>query len=218
MKVKLNNGLYNLEAGYSVDFSEALRINGVLPIVGENATGKSTLLRCIRGLCGKDDSGLEVSSFHIYKKMAEDSGIEVNHDYDNIFFFDGIHDDKNYMSNNMTAPDLMRSAFFNKKRSHGESSIVNMFEIKEKIKDVKESKNLLIIDEIDRGLSLDNMVYFSNFIKGILATEKFHVIIVSHNPFFIADKSLIFDMKTNKFVSGLEYIELRTGYTLKKVI
>ena len=69
---------------------------------------------------------------------------------------------------------------------------------------------------MDAGLSLATQTKVINLVNNLAYNMDCHVIIITHNPFLIADSHIVFDFKNNKMMSSLTYLSRETGYIIKK--
>ena len=107
--------------------------------------------------------------------------------------------------------------FAAQKLSHGQGALMYISKfMQDNTKEFIANKTLLVFDEIDGGLSLANQVKFKNFINNLVFVHNVHVLIVSHNPFFIQQSYLAYSFKLRKLVDSGEYIEAFTGYSIVK--
>jgi hypothetical protein len=105
------------------------------------------------------------------------------------------------------------------KKSHGEGNLIDIGRFMEDNKSkIVPDKTLVVFDEIDNGFSLKNMSIFINFINKLIYEYKCHVIVSSHNPFFISQSKICFDMLEKRMRPSNQYIEEKTGYTIKKKV
>jgi ABC-type Mn2+/Zn2+ transport system ATPase subunit len=193
MKITVKKAFRGLEEGWVYDFTILDEIKSVT-IVGENGCGKSSILQALRGsIKEKNNTSLYKSD---YGKLTEN--ITIEHNYEKIIFFDGVKDN---------GTDLMNG--------QGALMYISKF-MQDNTKEFIANKTLLVFDEIDGGLSLANQVKFKNFINNLVFVHNVHVLIVSHNPFFIQQSYLAYSFKLRKLVDSGEYIEAFTGYSIVK--
>lgn len=214
MKITVKNDIRNQKAGTIYDFSE-IELLKIIPLAGDNGCGKSTLLHAIRGSFREKthEDSLYESGF---KKLAENFDIE--HSYEKFFFFDAVKDNALDMNVSFDAVNfLMSGGMAVKNLSHGQSSLYNISKFfKDNVDKIIPDKTLLVFDEIDNGLSLKNMKNFTNFIDNMIFKYCCHVIIASHNPFFLVQQTICYDISKQKFVPSDEYVEEITGFIIKK--
>lgn len=202
LKITVKKTFRGLNQGDIYDFKDDYPII----VVGDNGCGKSSLFHALRGI--KNDSPNNDSLYSSkYKELSDN--IEVEHNYEKIFFYDSIKDDgRDFMVGYDAATYYNSGAFHTKDKSHGESSIINFGVFLEKIKDkIIPYKSLLVLDEIDKGFSLSLMVRFNDMLFNIQHKYKVHVIAVTHNPFAMTQNIIVYNFKTRDFELADKYIE-----------
>lgn len=119
LKIKVIKDFRNLKSDSIYSFEEPFPVC----VVGDNGCGKSSLFQALRGF--KNDLA-DISLYKSdYKKLAEN--IEVEHNYEKIFFFDSIKDDGRDFMVGFDAVNYIESgAFYSKDKSHGETSILQL--------------------------------------------------------------------------------------------
>jgi energy-coupling factor transport system ATP-binding protein len=214
MKIEVISDFRKFVAGQTFEFD--IDKEKVFTIVGDNGCGKTSLLSAIRG--SFEDSAL--NKYNLYerdmKKLSQH--IVIDHEYENVLCYDNVGDNGNSMSNAYDAMAYVQSGGFAKRNSsHGEGTQNDLMRIAELVakRNVRGTKTLLVFDEIDTGLSLKNQLLFKKYIAEFKKAG-FHVLIVTHNPFWIFDQKVVFDLESNKLVSGKNYFFQQTGLTLTK--
>jgi len=211
MKITVTKDFRNFKAGEVLDFSALEKFQSIT-MVGENGCGKSTILQALRGKLGVTKS--------LYNSDFKDLGnnIEIEHNYEKVFFFDAVKDNGNDFMVGFDAVNYLEAGgFATKDLSHGQAALHYIAKfLHENEKKIVPNKTLLVFDEIDNGLSLQNMSKFINFIRKMTYIHKCNVLIASHNPFFITQSHICYDMETRKMLSSLSYIEKATGYVVIK--
>jgi predicted ATPase len=215
MKITFNKKTRNIEAGVIIDFSIIDSLKSIT-MVGDNGCGKSTLIQAIRGSFPPQTKSLFESD---YKDLVKKGEIVLEHNYENVFFMDGVLDNGTHFMNAFDAPNFVDMGGFAKgRKSHGEGSLIDIHSFMEKNKSkIVKDKTLMVFDEIDNGLSLKNMSLFQNFVNRVINQYGCHVIISTHNPFLISQSIVCFDMEAKTMKSSSKYIEEKTGYKIEKV-
>lgn len=211
MTITVTEDFRNFKAGDVIDFTGLEKFQSIT-VVGENGCGKSTILQALRGQTGKTTS--------LYKSDFEKLGknVKIEHSYENVLFFDAVKDNGNDFMVGFDAVNYVNAGgFATKNLSHGQGALyyISKF-LQENEKNIVPGKTLLVFDEIDNGLSLQNMSKFVNFIHKMMYERKCHVLIASHNPFFIVQSYICYDMEEKKLKSSQTYVKEATGFTVTK--
>ena len=213
MKITITKDFRKLKTGDVYDFG-SLDTLKMVTIVGDNGSGKSSLIHALRGV--KNDAKCDSLFNSDYKKLAEN--ISVEHSYEKIFFLDSVKDNGSDIMNGYDAVSFVTSGgMATSKMSHGQGSLTYIAMFLEKNKSsIVPDKTLLVFDEIDNGLSLKNMSKFINFVYNAIYIHKCHVLIISHNPFFITQSHICYDLVKKDFTTSSSYMMRETGYILQK--
>lgn len=213
MKIKVVSDFRCFKSGEVFDFTNVLNIIKSVVIVGENGCGKSSIFHALRGM--KND--MKTSSLFETDFQKISKHIEVEHDYENIFYFDNVKDNGSDM---MVAYDAMNfldsGGFYTKDKSHGQSSLIYLSMFLEKLfkKIDKTKKTLVVLDEVDNGFSLKNMALFNNLVVKLNREYNCHVIVITHNPFVMYLNYMVYDFTNKEMVLSNEYIMKQTQFTL----
>jgi len=215
MKITFNKSVRNIEAGTVIDFGIIEKVKHIT-LVGDNGCGKSTIIQSIRGCFPPTTKSMFEDEYTALSKAAQ---VEIEHNYEKVFFLDAVLDNGTHFKNAYDAPSLIKMGGFDKgRKSHGEGSLIDISRFMENNKSkIVPDKTLIVFDEIDNGFSLKNMSIFINFINKLIHEYKCHVIISTHNPFFISQSFICFDVSEKMMKPANKYIEEKTGYTIKKV-
>ena len=216
MKIIFNNAVRKFEAGATFDFDK-LPLLKSFTIVGENGCGKSTIMQAIRGSFPSTTESLyEADNVDLVKK----GGVVIEHDYDKAFFLDSIKDNGLDFNNAYDAAALVLNGGYGKNRvSHGESSLQYMYSFLKRIESaIVPNKTLIVLDEVDKGLSLSNQAKFKNFVTKLTVQYDCDVLVVSHNPFFIIQSIFCYDVASRDYVASRTYIKDITGFDICKEV
>jgi energy-coupling factor transporter ATP-binding protein EcfA2 len=196
MKITVKKAFRGLEEGWVYDFTILDEIKSVT-IVGENGCGKSSILQALRGsIKEKNNTSLYKSD---YGKLTDN--ITIEHNYEKIIFFDGVKDNGTDLMNGYDAVNFIgMGGFAAQKLSHGQGALMYISKFMQ-----DNTKEFIA-----------NQVKFKNFINNLVFVHNVHVLIVSHNPFFIQQSYLAYSFKLRKLVDSGEYIEAFTGYSIVK--
>ena len=171
-------------------------------LTGSNGTGKSSILRGIRGIkdtleevnkkCwdGMCSSVNEMASLD-FQANASIGGLDQ---FDEVFCLDRVADDPTSFEAAATASGLIGGGgFYTQRASGGEKSLImiDMFTKKIAKHHKQGNKALIILDEIDNGFDVNLQQKFLKGTRRILdkaIEEEYSLLIVTHNPLVIISK------------------------------
>lgn len=215
MKITVKNDFRNLKEGDIFDFSERLSEKGCVCIVGNNGSGKSTILQALRGY--KNDQPTKSMFEYDFKKLSQN--VEIEHNYEKIFHLDRIKDDGSNMNVSYDAVEYLQSGGYQTRHSsHGQSTMLYLNNFLNKVQpQIIEDKTLLVFDEVDNGFSLDYLSKYFNLIEALVSKYKCHILVITHNPFFIVKSTLVFDMESKEFVDSQKYLMNKTKFKMEQI-
>lgn len=198
--------------GLRIEFKPDINI-----IVGENGSGKSSILTLLQSYVGKPIERFELSLsgykdeeeyFKNYQKEYKgELQIDGVFNYRNTIFFDGEKDNPLLSLPHMINPleksfiNLSAQLFFAHEESHGESMIPTLKYI------LKNAVNSTIfMDEPETALSLKNQFWLVNEMIRSSHEQNNQIIIATHALGIINNFEIIFDMETRKWVLKDDYI------------
>lgn len=228
--IKINHDYRRFKEGE--EFNLDVSPSHVLFLTGNNRTGKSSILRGIRGIkdtlekvnkdCwdGMRSSVNEVAAL----EFQANASIEGLDQFDEVFCLDRVTDDPTSFEAAATASGLIGGGgWYTQKASGGEKSLIMMDMFAKKIAKYHKQGNraLIILDEVDNGFDINLQQRFAKGTKNILdkaIKEEYSLLIVTHSPLAIlskfneALKYKIYDMNLRyTFDSAEMWFYLNTG-------
>ena len=192
--ISINKGS-NLE---EILFFNKMNLEQVTLLFGANGVGKSSL---IKGILKQKEI-----------KFNCDKEIKLYSYINNEQNFRNMNKNSNLSYEDMFNPYLINKKYNADELSEGQSiiySLQDIFELCEQIKD-NSNDSVILLDEIDSGLSIDNVDYLSDKIKEI--TDKYSNIqfIITFNNFeFCRNFPKVFNMYNGKYINIESYEQYR---------
>ena len=187
-------------------------------IVGDNGSGKSSLLQAIRGKFETIGGIIDSRDWNAMNKsdyISQSKNIELEDcEFTQCFGFDAHKDVGNTIYTAYDATKFIASGGFHAhNKSHGESEFIyfNRF-LDEITPKLKNGKTLIILDEFDKGFSIRNQSLAIKMLFAFMLKHNVFILFTTHNPFLIAE-SICFDLDGKNINPG-DYIYEQTGFSL----
>ena len=192
--ISINKGS-NLE---EILFFNKMNLEQVTLLFGANGVGKSSL---IKGILKQKEI-----------KFNCDKEIKLYSYINNEQNFRNMNKNSNLSYEDMFNPYLINKKYNAEELSEGQSIIYSLQDIFELCMQIKDDSNdsIILLDEIDSGLSIDNVDYLSDKIKEI--TDKYSNIqfIITFNNFeFCRNFPKVFNMYNGKYINIESYEQYR---------
>ena len=192
--ISINKGS-NLE---EILFFNKMNLGQVTLLFGANGVGKSSL---IKGILKQKEI-----------KFNCDKEIKLYSYINNEQNFRNMNKNSNLSYEDMFNPYLINKKYNADELSEGQSIIYSLQDIFELCMQIKDDSNdsVILLDEIDSGLSIDNVDYLSDKIKEI--TDKYSNIqfIITFNNFeFCRNFPKVFNMYNGKYINIESYEQYR---------
>ena len=192
--ISINKGS-NLE---EILFFNKMNLEQATLLFGANGVGKSSL---IKGILKQKEI-----------KFNCDKEIKLYSYINNEQNFRNMNKNSNLSYEDMFNPYLINKKYNAEELSEGQSIIYSLQDIFELCVQIKDDSNdsIILLDEIDSGLSIDNVDYLSDKIKEI--TDKYSNIqfIITFNNFeFCRNFPKVFNMYNGKYITIESYEQYR---------
>lgn len=173
-----------------IEFKSSLTI-----ITGDNGSGKSSLISCIRNLFKTKWTMSHCDAGN--GKIT--SNVEGSHE---IGYFDTSAD----LHKNAVEFDFDNMSLFVQctQASSGQGTLLQLANFF----DINKDKKLLILDEPERGLSLRSEQLFINYIlKSWFEHPEMQILITTHSPLFMSMAEVVFSTSHKKYITHKEYLD-----------
>lgn len=183
---------------------------GVTVLVGCNGSGKTTLLRMLKKQL--EEHNIPVLSFDNLSDGGQSARECAVHNGDMSFLAQAItsSEGENIVLNVGQLASTLRQFIQTGNKEDSTTKLVRMI-TGEKEKQITSNERWLLLDAIDSGLSVDNVVDIKNLFNVILedAGNKVVYIVVSANEYELARNEACFDAYNGRYVQFSDYEEYR---------
>jgi predicted ATPase len=200
-RVIVNSSFRKIKKGEVFNFDIPLTV-----IVGENGSGKSSLLQAIRGKYDKKKDSLNTDEF---RKLSKNISLETGCEH--FLFFDSIKDNGSDMNNSYDAMSFISNGgFATKNISHGETQ---MYYLNKLINDIKalrtktDKKIVLCLDEMDKGYSLKTQSKIITLLLNLIMKYNCRILCITHNYLLIKKAGIVFDFDNRKYILSKDYLK-----------
>lgn len=143
----------NFRKGWKADLTRALEQHHRVLLVGDNGTGKSTVLQALRGYKDNNPQKINLKLEDLPRKVLPNFTVATN--YDEIYHLDSVMDDGNSMMNAYDAVSYMKSGGHAANTiSRGQGSLFYLDRFIQSLPTAGGGRRLVVLDEVDTGLSL----------------------------------------------------------------
>lgn len=193
--------------GFNLEFK-----NDITIIIGENGSGKSTILKYIANNIGFNlDGGNVNNTYDNYTKIPPVEGFRCiwNRTTKNGFYFKSDTFDNYYKYLEMD-PFIARGYHKHySKLSHGES-FLELFK--------KFQNGIFLLDEPESALSPQNQLALLKLIHDLIETKQSQIIILTHSPILITyPEADLYEIKQNE-IKKVDYHETEHYYITKQML
>lgn len=180
-------------------------------IVGNNGSGKSSLLQALRGKFDTTSKSLLSSD---YSKLAE--CVEIEADYDKFFFLDPVNDNSMSIMNSFHALSFLENdGLQHSKISHGQQQHLQFNQFTAKLETYRKSnpdtKIMLVLDEFDKGFDLLTQSKTINALTGLASQFKADIICITHSLLVVLGFKQVFDMTNRVSIDTDSYCKTVLG-------
>lgn len=217
MKIRINKDFRGFKEGveHNLNFSDSIN---TICIVGDNGSGKSSLLDAIVGNFISSKKQYSDTILDDKKSKLKDYITLSEHNFEVVFGFNAHLEGGSTLDTSFDASAYVTSgAFYADRKSHGEGEMIYLSNFINKIKDqIIPNKTLICLDEFDKGFSLKNQIRANNLINRFVYEFKCKVLFTTHNPFLIYQETIVYNLEKQEFQISSKYLKETTGFKLEK--
>jgi predicted ATPase len=190
---------------------------GINVLVGDQGTGKSTLIELIRSKLEPKktrDSDSTWRAKSIVSSSNVDDIIDISHNSKcSCLAFDFDRESPRDMS--MLHNDMIDEQLIAMKSSHGQGNIIALSRILKKAKENKDTLSIILFDEPDMAMSPRNCYEILKILLALRERWNMQVIISAHNPILINGKhplikeniyDRVLSLEDKKWMSATEFL------------
>lgn len=159
---------------------------GVNVLVGDQGSGKSTLIELLRSLQKKkgfneSDSSYRANSISAFSKIEEI--VDIDADDKKVVAFDFERESPRDMS--AIHFDMMSEQITAMKSSHGQGNLLAIDRVLKQVMNDQDSIGTIMLDEPDAAMSPRSCYALVNMINGVTTKWNKQIIVSAHNPIII---------------------------------